>query len=40
MNPNKRITISELKEHPLLEIHFPNQTNQEMLAVIQENGRE
>jgi serine/threonine protein kinase len=37
--PTKRITIAEIKEHPLFETFFPGQIDPEMLAVIQENGR-
>jgi hypothetical protein len=33
-NPAKRISILEIKEHPLMESHFPNQMDKEMLAMI------
>lgn len=36
----KRITISEIKSHPLFEGHFPHAIDNEMLEVIKENGRE
>jgi hypothetical protein len=38
-NPNKRLSVSEIKQHPLFEGLFPNEIDQEMLAAIQENGR-
>lgn len=39
LNPAKRLSISQIKQHPLLEGFFPNQIDPEMLEVIQE-GRE
>lgn len=39
-NPTKRISLLELKQHPLLDSYFPKEIDPEMLEVIQESGRE